>query len=345
MFSRRLILVLLRGGLLTLLSVAALACASCGPFSGAGAPRRSTAPTAALPGLGPRVASVDWTLLWFVVDGTDYYATDGPPITLKMDPTGASASGASGCNHYSGTYTAEGVALHLQVTDVPPASPATCSASVTTREHAYLQALSRVEAYGSATIGDLMLGSVDGQTLLNFTGRISSSAPLWSTSTATVASAPLRQGVAFRWWALTRFSQDGRDYPLMANVPVTFSLGEQSIGAGGRVACHGYGGFYVANAVTLRLRVIDESLVACATPAVDFLYGEYLDALGFVDTYRLEDGQLVLTSGGGRLRLTFRELPCQSTGSAQARRAVTLPLTRPLSGTPVPATPWPCPAA
>jgi hypothetical protein len=108
MFSRRLILVLLRGGLLTLLSVAALACASCGPFSGAGAPRRSTAPTAALPGLGPRVASVDWTLLWFVVDGTDYYATDGPPITLKMDPTGASASGASGCNHYSGTYTAEG---------------------------------------------------------------------------------------------------------------------------------------------------------------------------------------------------------------------------------------------
>jgi heat shock protein HslJ len=186
-----------------------------------------------------------------------------------------------------------------------------------------------------------MLGSVDGQTLLNFTGRISSSAPLWSTSTATVASAPLRQGVAFRWWALTRFSQDGRDYPLMANVPVTFSLGEQSIGAGGRVACHGYGGFYVANAVTLRLRVIDESLVACATPAVDFLYGEYLDALGFVDTYRLEDGQLVLTSGGGRLRLTFRELPCQSTGSAQARTAGAMPL----SGTPVPATPWPCPAA
>jgi META domain len=144
-------------------------------------------------------------------------------------------------------------------------------------------------------------------------------------------------------WALTRFSQDGRDYPLVANVPVTLSLDEQGA-VGGRVACHGYGGFYVANAVTLRLHVVDENRVECVrddAAAVDLLYGEYLDALGFVDTYRLEDGQLVLTSGGGRLQLTFRELPCQNSGQAQARRAVTIPL----SGAPWPATPWPCPAA
>jgi heat shock protein HslJ len=333
---RRLIRVLLGAGMLALLSVGALACASRGTPSGSTAPLRSTATTtalAALPALGPLVANVDWTLVWFVLDGTGYHATDGPPITLRLDPKGASVSGASGCNRYSGTYAAEGVALRLQLTDVPRA---TCSALVTTREHAYLQALSRVEAYGS-TIGELMLGSVDGQTLLEFSGRFAP-AP---TTTVTVATSPLRPGVAFRRWALTRFAQDGRDYPLMANAPVTLWLDEQGAGVGGRVACHGYGGFYVASGATLRLHVVDEAQVACPTHAVDLLKGEYLDALGFVDTYRLEDGQLVLTSGGGRLQLTFRELPCQTTGSAQARRAGTMPL----SGTPWPATPWPCPAA
>jgi heat shock protein HslJ len=341
MSPRRLILVLLSAGMLALLSVGALACASRGTPSGSGAPVRSTATTtalASLPALGPLVANVDWTLLWFVLDGKEYHATDGPPITLRMDPKGASVSGASGCNRYSGTYAAEGVALRLQLTDLPHA---TCSAPVTTREHAYLQALSRVEAYGS-TPGELMLGSVDGQTLLgfDFSGRFPSASPWWSAPTGTVASSPLRPGVALRTWALTRFSQDGRDYPLVANVPVILWLNEQGA-VGGRVACHGVGGYYVASGATLRLRVVDENRVVCATPAVDLLEGEYLDALGFVDTYRLEDGQLVLTSGGGRLQLMFRELPCQTTGSAQARKAVTIPL----SGTPWPATPWPCPAA
>jgi heat shock protein HslJ len=350
MFSRRLILMLLHGGMLALMSVGALACASCGTPAGSGAPVHSTITTtapapASLPGLGPRVANVDWTLLWFVLDGTEYHATDGPPITLRMDPKGDGVSGSSGCSRYSGTYAAEGVALHFQLTDVPRA---TCSGSVTTRDHAYLQALSGVEAYGSATPDTLWLGSVDGQTLFyywpsfRFSGGVPPSAPTSMAPTATLASSPLGPGVAFRRWALTRFSQDGQDYPVVANVPVTLWLDDA--GVGGRVACHGYGGSYVASGATLRMRVMDENLVECVhddADVVDFLFGEYLDALGFVDSYRLADGQLVLTSGGGRLQLTFRALPCQTTGSAQARRAVTLPL----SGTPEPATPWPCPAA
>jgi heat shock protein HslJ len=344
MSSRRLILVLQSVGMLALMSVGALACASCGAPSGAGAPIHSTATTpapAALPGLGPLVANVEWTLGWFVLDGAEYYAQDGPPITLRMDPKGASVSGASGCAHYNGTYIAEGVALHLQLTDVPRVA---CSASVTTREHAYLQALSRVEAYGSK-IGDLMLASVDGQTFLSFGGRVPTGPIFTVAPTATGVSSPLRPGVAFRRWGLTRFSQDGRDYPLVANVPVILSLDEQSGVVGARVACHGLGGFYVASGATLRLYMGDDDRVACPTPAVDLLEGEYLVALGFVDTYRLEDGQLVLSSGGGRLQLTFRELPCQNSGSAQARTTLTMPRTRPLSGTPEPVTPWPCPAA
>jgi heat shock protein HslJ len=345
MFSRRLILVLLRGGMLALMSVGALACASCGTPAGSGAPVRSTATTPArdtLPGLGPWVANVEWTLVGFDQDGTEYSGTDGPPITLRMDPTGATVSGASGCNHYSGTYSAEGIALHFQLTDVPRA---TCSASVMTREHAYLQVLSSVEAYGSNP-GDLWLGSVDGQTLLEFRGRFPPAPTTRVAPTATMASTPLQPGVAFRMWALTRFSQDGRDYPLAANVPVILWLDDQRTIVGGRAACHGVGGSYVASGASLHLQVYSGDRVVCVRPdIVPLLLGEYLVALGSVDTYRLEDGQLVLSSGGGRLQLTYRELPCPNTGSAQARTTLTMPRTLPLSGTPVPATPWPCPAA
>jgi heat shock protein HslJ len=286
------------------------------------------------------MANVEWTLLGFDQDGTEYSGTDGPPITLRMDPTGATVSGASGCNHYSGTYGAEGIAMHFQLTDVPRA---TCSASVTTREHAYLQALSSVEAYGSV-VPELMLGSVDSQTFLLFSGRFPPAPTTRVAPTATMASTPLQPGVAFRMWALTRFSQDGRDYPLVANVPVILWLDEQRTFAGGHLACHGVGGPYVASGASLHLQVYSGDRVVCVRPDINLvplLLGEYLVALGFVDTYRLEDGQLVLSSGGGRLQLTYRELPCPNTGSAQARRAVTMPL----SGTPVPATPWPCPAA
>jgi heat shock protein HslJ len=285
------------------------------------------------------MANVDWTLLWFVLDGAEYHATDGPAITLRMDPTGASVSGASGCAHYHGTYIAEGVALHFQLTDV---SRATCSAPVTTREQAYLQALSRVEAYGS-TISELKLASVDGQTLLNFdfSGRVIPAATTTVAPTATVASAPLQPGVAFRMWALTRFSQDGRDYPLVANAPVTLWLDERSADMGGRAACNGYSGYYTANGATLRFRGWGLTQMLCGSDAIMLLEGEYLVALGFVDSYRLADGQLVLSSGGERLQLTYRRLPCPNTGSAQARTTRAMPL----SGTPVPATPWPCPAA
>jgi heat shock protein HslJ len=261
-----------------------------------------------------------------------------------MDPTGDGVSADSGCNHYSGAYAAAGVALRLRLTRF---TDKMCSASVMTREHAYLQALSRVDAYSSSEpydsgTAELMLASGDGHTLLgfDFSGRFHPAPTTTVAPTATVVSTPLQPGVALRRLALTRFSQDGQDYPRVANVPVTLGLDEQGA-VGGSFACHGLGGFYVASGATLRLYVVDETALACTTPAGSLWEAEYLNVLAFVESYRLEDGQLVLSSGGGRLQLTFRELPCQNTGSAQARRALTMPL----SGTPAPATPWPCPTA
>jgi heat shock protein HslJ len=262
-----------------------------------------------------------------------------------MEPTGNGVSGASGCNRYNGTYKAEGVALHLQLSRF---TDTMCSASVMARENAYLQALSKVEAYGSVS-GNLMLARVDGQTLLEFNGRFPPAPTTTVAPTATVGSSSLQPGVAFRMWALTRFSQDGRDYPLVANVPITLWLDEQRAIVGGGIACHGIGGPYVASGAMLRLQVVDnlnrEVCAPFSANLVALLEGEYLVALGVVTGYRLEDGQLALSSGGARLQLTYRQLPCPDSGSAQARGAFTLPSARPLSGTPDPATPWPCPVA
>jgi heat shock protein HslJ len=108
-------------GVALLLMTVLSACAANGRSSTAsGSPpsgNSSATPTSpTLPGLDPEISPIEWTLLQFSLDGTDYPAMDGPPITLRMETDGAKVSGSSGCNDYSGTYTAEGVALRIELT-------------------------------------------------------------------------------------------------------------------------------------------------------------------------------------------------------------------------------------
>jgi heat shock protein HslJ len=281
---------------------------------------------------------IEWTLMQFSLDGTDYPAMDSPPTTLRMEADGAKMSGSSGCNDYRGTYTAEGVALRIELTG---SSLRACADPVMAREHAYLQAVGSVTAYGFDYYSELLLVNGDGWTILWFRGDPAPTpdmppAPTATGSTTPSISSPLLPGVTARTWTLTRFSQDGRDYPLVANAPVTLSLSAQGAGMWGNAACNGYSGTYVSNGATLRLGVSGLTQMLCS-PSRMLLQFEYLTALRLLQTYHLEGGLLVLTTGDGRLQLTFRENPCGVPASAQARLAATSPL----SGTPWPATPCP----
>jgi heat shock protein HslJ len=351
MRSRPIFTTLLLVGMLALVGAGAITYAIHGiapSVSGSRAPVSSTATTATtattvatLPGLSPGVASVEWTLLWFTRQGTD--AADWPPITLRMEREDASVSGSSGCNTYRGTYVAEGVALRLRLTGF---TQRVCATPIMAREQAYLQALGTVEAYGWEP-GDLMLANSNVQTILEFHGiPARTDAP---TPSAT-PTAPLQPGVAGRTWSLVRFTQDGRDYPGEASHLVTLWLDPQGARVGGHATCNiGYGGTHVASGATLRLRVgfSDDRVVytrmVCGDVASMLLGFEYSDVLWLVETYRLEAGQLVLASAGGRLQLTFQALPCDKPGSSGGRLAATTLL----SGTPWPVTPTPtpCPSA
>jgi hypothetical protein len=105
-------------------------------------------------------------------------------------------------------------------------------------------------------------------------------------------------------------------------------------------ACPYFTGTYVVSGATLRLRArINNNLqIRCPQPG-GMLTWEYVNALGLVETYRLEEGRLVLASAGGRLQLTFKENPCDTTGSSSAHVAPAALF----SGTPPPATPCPLP--
>jgi len=295
--------------------------------------RTPTATTPTLTGLNPEIARIEWRLLQFSLDGADYPAIDGPPITLRMQTDGATVSGSSGCNDYHGTYTAEGVALRIHLTG---SSLVTCADPVMARERAYLQALGSVAAYGF-NYSTLLLANADGRTILSFHGDPAPTSDTTPAPTATVpASSLLQLGVAGHTWILTRFSQDGRDIPLVANAPVSLWLSAQNADMWGNAACNGFSGTYVASGTTLRLVVSGKTQMLCF-PSTMLLEYEYLTALQLLQTYRLEGGLLVLATTDGRLQLTFREQACGVTNSSQARLAATSPL----SGTPLPATPCP----
>jgi heat shock protein HslJ len=354
---RRSVTSLLIAGMLALVSVGAIACVTRGPSPKASGSRSSfgstattTTPSEALPGLRPWVASAEWTLVEFVRDGEDYPDTNGPPftITLRMRTEDSSVSGSSGCNTYSGTYAAEGVALRLRLTAF---SKKACSSPIVALEQLYLQALSRVETYGFGyrefSYRELLLGNADGRTILWFhtdipVGNVfSTETPAPSTTPSMSMSSPPLPRITDRTWTLTRFTQDGRDYPLGTRDLITLWLQTKDparSSIGGQTACHHFSGSYVANGATLRLQpgTSYAQQVRCqAAPLLMEL--EYLDALWLVEMYRIEDGQLVLASAGGRLLLTFREDPCDKSGSSGTRMAPT----RVFSGTPSPPTPCP----
>jgi heat shock protein HslJ len=292
--------------------------------------------TATTTTLRPRVADVEWRLEQMTEDDLDV-RQEGQPVILQLRTQDATVTGSSGCNTYRGTYAAEGVALRVRVIG---STLAACAAPIMAFEQTYLQALAKVEFYGYSN-GALWLTNGDGRTSLEFRRD---SAP---TPTATAAqavsptaptSSPLIRRIADRTWTLTRYTQDGWEYPLPGNGDLTLWLRTQDARVGGALPCLFIIGTYDMSGETLRLDVHwDRTLDLRCNPPASLLRWEYVSALGLVETYRVEDGQLVLASADGKLQLVFRENPCDASGSFGARMAPPAVF----SGTPPPATPCP----
>ena len=110
-----------------------------------------------------------------------------------------------------------------------------------------------------------------------------------------------------RTWTLVRFTRNGQDYPLVASAPVTLLLRSHPASdhrtVAGISACNAYGGTYIATEQGLRIDINMATLKFCASPVGD-LETAYLSALQQATSYRLANGELVLTSATGTT-LTF----------------------------------------
>lgn len=99
----------------------------------------------------------------------------------------------------------------------------------------------------------------------------------------------------------------------MPSHPVTLRFRAQDrqvVGSGG---CNSYGGSYLVVGDTLRITDLSTTLMACVdanTFGTDARVMEqesaYLQALGRVESYRLDGDTLILQGDGGQARLVFQ---------------------------------------
>jgi heat shock protein HslJ len=123
-------------------------------------------------GLPAEMIGTTWNLVAFQQAGT---AVDvqGGGLTVVFDAEGR-VSGSSGCNNFTGSYTA-GSGQQLTIGPLASTLMLCTPDSVNTREHAYQQALQAVTAYTLSAPGQLELTSP--QDTLSYTSGASANLP------------------------------------------------------------------------------------------------------------------------------------------------------------------------
>ena len=100
-------------------------------------------------------------------------------------------------------------------------------------------------------------------------------------------------------WQLS--TMDGSALPEQVIITIEFKDGQ----AGGSSGCNSYGGAYEAEDGKITLDNIAATLMACADEQVMQAEQQYLQALGKVQKYQLQDGLLELMDENGNILLTF----------------------------------------
>lgn len=194
----------------------------------------------------------------------------GTSITIAFTSDGK-VSGSSGCNSYSGTYTA--TRGRLKISRVASTQMA-CAPAIMAQEGEYHQVLSSARAYGVRS-GRLTLRSSLGRTLAVF--------------------AVQAQSLAGTAWNVTGFN-NGKNavVSVLAGTKLTAAFGKDGM-LTGFAGCNHYDGAYTASAPKLHFGPISSTRKNCGSPAgVMGQESAYLAALGTVASYRIEGSTLEL---------------------------------------------------
>lgn len=227
---------------------------------------------------GPTLEGTEWALQQLVVDTA---LTDVPSdVVATLFLQDGQASGAAGCNTFSGDYTIDGDAL----TFGPMLSTMMiCEGEKASTEAAYLAGFALVASY-----------SVDGEAL----GLLDGDGDPVMTYTA-VAAQPIAGS-----WVVTRYNIDRND---MAP-PLTGSILTAVFGADGTIeggaGCNHFSGPYIIDGDGIAIGPLASTLVACGSSELQDQETRYLDALLASDRWSQDGGVLELVDTGGVGRQT-----------------------------------------
>jgi len=205
-------------------------------------------------------------------------------ITIQFD-SGGTVSGSSGCNQYSGTYTASGSSLTI---NTPLASTMMmCAQPVMVQESAYQAALATVKAY-----------TVSGDKLTLYGPNNTEIASYKATS----------QDLAGTSWQVIGYN-NGKEavVSIIAGTEMDIQFGDDGT-VSGKSGCNTYSGSYTVNGNQIQIGPLASTMMACGDPAgIMEQEQQYLAALQTAATYQIEGNVLELRTSDGALAADFNK--------------------------------------
>jgi heat shock protein HslJ len=205
----------------------------------------------------------------------------GTELTATFTASGH-VSGSSGCNSYSGSYTASGSKLRISSL---ASTQMACASKVMTQESAFVKALSATRRY-SVSGSTLTLRSTVGRTLATFKAQ--------------------SQQLAGTSWNVTAYNNGKQAVSSVMSSPTLTAVFGKDGTLTGFAGCNSYNATYKAAAPTISIGAVSSTRKECTTPeGVMTQEHAYLAALHTAATYRIEGRTLELRTASGALAAEF----------------------------------------
>jgi heat shock protein HslJ len=113
-------------------------------------------------------------------------------------------------------------------------------------------------------------------------------------------------------WVLEAGTLNGADIPIVDGHPITLIFDEPEGMAGGTSACNQYFGSYTLSGNELTFGDMGQTMMACVDEGVMDSETAFLEAMGLVELFTVEDGQLNLSGVDVDLLFVVDEAAAQS---------------------------------
>ncbi len=220
--------------------------------------------------------------VWNLTSLTDKGLVPDVNISIKFTTDGK-VGGSSGCNQYSGTYSASG--NNLQISSPLASTMMACAQEIMDQESAYLKALGEVKTFTVA--GDqLTLNDSNKKGILVYQAQ---SQDLGGTSWEAIGYNNGKQAVT----------------SVLEGSTITADFGEDGT-LSGNSGCNNYKGSYTVTGNQIKIGPLASTRMACSDPAgVMEQEAQYLAALETAATYQIEGTTLELRTSDDALAADF----------------------------------------